>query len=139
MARGGTDESPTNELPDASMVAPTATWSRSSPGLEPIALVGISTKPSHPGTIGGGPVSSLAVQPETKCMNMAKMAQAFGVEGEVAHSPSQLKEALVRARRANAEGKPYLIDAEVRRAGAGWAENPWTPRIERSIARGSRA
>jgi len=62
-------------------------------------------------------------------MNMVHIAKGFGVEGEAAESPGQLKEALVRARRATQDGKPYLIDAQVRRTGVGWAENPWTPPI----------
>ena len=62
-------------------------------------------------------------------MNMAQMAKGFGVEGEVADSPGQLKTALARARKATQDGKPYLIDAQVRRTGVGWAENPWTPPI----------
>ncbi len=62
-------------------------------------------------------------------MNMVHIAKGFGVEGEAAESPGQLKEALVRARRATQDGKPYLIDAQVRRTGVGWVENPWTPPI----------
>src|SRR6266536_2890635 len=62
-------------------------------------------------------------------MNMVHIAKGFGVEGEAAESPGQLKEALVRARRATQGGRPYLIDAQVRRTGVGWAENPWTPPI----------
>ena len=62
-------------------------------------------------------------------MNMADIARGFGVSGEKVESPGQLKEALARARKATQEGKPYLIDAEVRRTGVAWAENPWTPPI----------
>jgi thiamine pyrophosphate-dependent acetolactate synthase large subunit-like protein len=62
-------------------------------------------------------------------MNMAHIAKGFGVEGEVVESPAQLKQALARARRATADGKPYLIDAQVARTGVAWAENPWTPPI----------
>jgi thiamine pyrophosphate-dependent acetolactate synthase large subunit-like protein len=62
-------------------------------------------------------------------MNMAYIAKGFGVEGEVVNSPGQVKEALARAKRATQEGKPYLIDAQVRRTGVGWAEQPWTPPI----------
>ena len=62
-------------------------------------------------------------------MNMADIARGFGVSGEKVESPGQLKEALARARRATQDGKPYLIDAEVRRTGAAWAEKPWTPAI----------
>jgi thiamine pyrophosphate-dependent acetolactate synthase large subunit-like protein len=62
-------------------------------------------------------------------MNMADIARGFGVSGEKVESPGQLKEALARARKATQDGKPYLIDVEVRRTGVAWAENPWTPPI----------
>ncbi|MBI2821458.1 MAG: thiamine pyrophosphate-binding protein, partial [Acidobacteria bacterium] len=57
-------------------------------------------------------------------MNMAYIAKGFGVEGEVAESPDQLKEALARARKATLDGKPYLIDAQLARTGVAWAEAP---------------
>ena len=62
-------------------------------------------------------------------MNMADIAKGFGVDGEVVESPTQLKEALARARRATQDGKPYLIDAQVARTGVAWVERPWTPPI----------
>jgi thiamine pyrophosphate-dependent acetolactate synthase large subunit-like protein len=62
-------------------------------------------------------------------MNMAHIAKGFGVDGEVVESPSQLREALKRARKATVEGKPYLIDAQVARVGVAWAEKPWIPPI----------
>ena len=62
-------------------------------------------------------------------MNMAQIAKGFGVENEVVESPEKLKDALARARRFTQEGKPYLIDAQVRRTGVAWAETPWTPPI----------
>jgi thiamine pyrophosphate-dependent acetolactate synthase large subunit-like protein len=62
-------------------------------------------------------------------MNMAAIAKGFGVDGEVVESPGQLREALGRARKFTQEGKPYLIDAQVRRTGVAWAEKPWTPPI----------
>ncbi|HEY7239074.1 MAG TPA: thiamine pyrophosphate-binding protein [Burkholderiales bacterium] len=61
-------------------------------------------------------------------MNMASIARGFGVEGEVAESPAQLRAALARARKATLEGKPYLIDAQVARVGVAWAEKPWFPK-----------
>jgi benzoylformate decarboxylase len=64
-------------------------------------------------------------------MNMASIADGFGVAGEVVHSPEELKEALARAGRYARDGKPYLIDAQVQRTGVAWAENPWTPTIDR--------
>ena len=66
-------------------------------------------------------------------MNMAQIAKGFGVDGEIAESPEQLRAALARARKATVEGRPYLIDAQVARVGVAWAEKPWIPPI--SIAR----
>ena len=63
-------------------------------------------------------------------MNMAYIAKGFGVEGEVVESPGQLKEALQRARRANQEGQPYLIDAQVHRPRTTWPDDPWTPSVD---------
>ncbi len=64
-------------------------------------------------------------------MDMASIAKGFGVEGERAADPAQLQAALTRARKKAAEGKPYLIDVEVRRNGPGWAADPWVPTITR--------
>jgi acetolactate synthase-1/2/3 large subunit len=66
-------------------------------------------------------------------MNMAQIANGFGVAAEVARSPEQLRAALARARKATVEGKPYLIDAQVARTGVAWADKPWIPPI--SVAR----
>jgi thiamine pyrophosphate-dependent acetolactate synthase large subunit-like protein len=66
-------------------------------------------------------------------MNMAQIAKGFGVDGEIAESPEQLRAALARARKATVEGRPYLIDAQVARVGVAWAEKPWIPPI--SVAR----
>jgi thiamine pyrophosphate-dependent acetolactate synthase large subunit-like protein len=62
-------------------------------------------------------------------MNMASIAKGFGVDGEVANSPAELRAALGRARKAAADGKPYLIDAQVARVGVAWADKPWIPPI----------
>lgn len=67
-------------------------------------------------------------------MNMAYIAKGFGVEGEVVEAPSQLKDALARARKATSNGKPYLIDAQVARHGVAWAERPWTPGVQMASA-----
>ena len=63
-------------------------------------------------------------------MNMAYIAKGFGVEGEVVETPDELKQALARAKRATLEGKPYLIDAQVKRTGVGWDESPWVPSVD---------
>jgi len=63
-------------------------------------------------------------------MNMALIAKGFGVDGEVANSPEELRAALGRARKATLGGKPYLIDAQVARVGVAWADKPWTPNLK---------
>jgi len=45
-------------------------------------------------------------------------------------SPSQLREALARARQHTVEGKPYLLDVQVARRGVHWADKPWVPPIQ---------
>jgi thiamine pyrophosphate-dependent acetolactate synthase large subunit-like protein len=62
-------------------------------------------------------------------MDMASIAKGFGVQAEVAHSPAELRAALGRAKKATADGKPYLIDAQVARVGVAWADKPWTPKV----------
>ncbi|MDQ6619809.1 MAG: thiamine pyrophosphate-binding protein [Pseudomonadota bacterium] len=62
-------------------------------------------------------------------MDMASIAKGFGVDGEIARNAGELRAALLRAGRASAEGKPYLIDAQVARNGVAWAANPWVPTI----------
>ena len=59
-------------------------------------------------------------------VDFAKAAQAYGVEGEVVAEASQIKGALARARRANVEGLPYLLDIHVERDGVG-AAAAWHP------------
>jgi Thiamine pyrophosphate-requiring enzymes [acetolactate synthase, pyruvate dehydrogenase (cytochrome), glyoxylate carboligase, phosphonopyruvate decarboxylase] len=62
-------------------------------------------------------------------MNMAYIAKGFGVDAEVANSPGELRAALMRAKRASREGRPYLIDAQTARVGVAWDEKPWTPSV----------
>ena len=70
-------------------------------------------------------------------MNMAWIAKGFGVEGEVAHSPAELRAALERARRVTKDGKPYLIDAQTARVGVAWADAPWVPDIRSAQGKGA--
>ena len=63
-------------------------------------------------------------------MNMAAIAAGFGVKGEQVSSPGELQAALQRAKQMTAEGKPYLIDAQVARRGVGWVEKPWVPTLQ---------
>ena len=65
-------------------------------------------------------------------MDMASIARGFGVDGERAKTPTELKAALSRARRHTADGKPYLIDVEVARHGPGWSDDPWVPKVQRT-------
>ena len=60
-------------------------------------------------------------------MNMASIAQGFGVRAEVVKNPLELRQALARAKAATLEGKPYLLDVQVARRGVGWTDQPWVP------------
>jgi thiamine pyrophosphate-dependent acetolactate synthase large subunit-like protein len=60
-------------------------------------------------------------------IDFAKAASAFGVEGEVVSEPDKIAASLDRAKRANIEGRPYLLDIHVDRDGIG-AASTWYPR-----------
>jgi benzoylformate decarboxylase len=68
-------------------------------------------------------------------ISMVAIASGFGVKGEAVTNPAELKAALGRARAANIEGKPYLIDAQVARRGVGWSDAQWIPPIKGSSMR----
>ncbi len=59
-------------------------------------------------------------------IDYAKAADAFGVEGEAVKEPGNLKDAIGRAKRAVADGRPYLIDIHTYRDGLG-AASTWHP------------
>jgi benzoylformate decarboxylase len=59
-------------------------------------------------------------------VDFAKAAAAYGVEGETVSDPAKIQEQLGRAKRANIEGRPYLLDILVDRAGVG-AASEWYP------------
>jgi len=59
-------------------------------------------------------------------IDYAKASEAFGVEGEVVKEPAKLKGALDRAKRAIAEGRPYVLDVHTYRDGVG-AASTWHP------------
>jgi len=59
-------------------------------------------------------------------VDYAKAAEAFGVEGEVVKEPDKLKGAIERAKRATADGRPYLLDIHTYRDGVG-AASSWHP------------
>jgi thiamine pyrophosphate-dependent acetolactate synthase large subunit-like protein len=62
--------------------------------------------------------------PDVDC---AKASQAFGVEAEKIKDAAGVKAALQRAKRANIEGRPYLLDIEVQRDGVGAASEYHPP------------
>ena len=59
-------------------------------------------------------------------IDFTKMAASFGVEGEEVKEPSSVRPALERAKRANIEGRPYLLDVHIGRRGIG-ADSTWHP------------
>jgi thiamine pyrophosphate-dependent acetolactate synthase large subunit-like protein len=59
-------------------------------------------------------------------VDYAKAADAFGVEAEVVKEPGKLKDAIARAQRVIADGRPYLLDIHTYRDGLGAASN-WHP------------
>jgi thiamine pyrophosphate-dependent acetolactate synthase large subunit-like protein len=59
-------------------------------------------------------------------VDIAKTAQAFGVEAESVKEASGVEAALARALRANTDGRPYLLDIHVQRDGLG-AASQWYP------------
>lgn len=64
-------------------------------------------------------------------VDYTKLASGFGVEGEIVAEPAQLQAALQRAKRATADGRPYLLDVHIERNGIG-AASTWHP--EYSVA-----
>lgn len=64
-------------------------------------------------------------------VDFAKTAQAHGVDGETVKEVAEIKDALARAKRANVDGRPYLLDILIERDGVG-AATAWHP--EYSIA-----
>src|SRR5262249_356536 len=59
-------------------------------------------------------------------LDFGKAAQAFGVDAEAVKEVSQIRPALERSKRANIEGRPYLLDVLVERTGLG-AASTWYP------------
>jgi thiamine pyrophosphate-dependent acetolactate synthase large subunit-like protein len=67
-------------------------------------------------------------------VDFAQLAKAFGVAAERVEDASQIKDALARARRANMDGKPYLLDVNIQRDGIG-AASAWHPSYSIAAAR----
>lgn len=59
-------------------------------------------------------------------VDFVKASEAFGVQAELVHDPAQVKAALARAKRANVEGRPYLLEMSIQRDGVG-AGSTWYP------------
>ena len=59
-------------------------------------------------------------------IDYVKAAAAYGVEGEAVVEPSSLRPALERAKRATAQGSPYLLDVHLERRGIN-AVSTWHP------------
>jgi benzoylformate decarboxylase len=59
-------------------------------------------------------------------IDFAKLAAALGVEGETVLEPASLCPALERAKRANVDGRPYLLDVHTERGGIG-GQSSWHP------------
>jgi acetolactate synthase I/II/III large subunit len=59
-------------------------------------------------------------------VDIAKSAQAFGVDAEFVSKPDEIQRALKRSKRANGEGRPYLIEVLIERNGIGGASE-WHP------------
>jgi thiamine pyrophosphate-dependent acetolactate synthase large subunit-like protein len=59
-------------------------------------------------------------------IDYVKLAGGFGVDGEAVTDPDSIKAALDRAKRATAEGRPYLIDMHMERRGS-MANSTWYP------------
>jgi benzoylformate decarboxylase len=59
-------------------------------------------------------------------VDFARAAGAYGVEGETVTDPAKIQEALSRGKRANIEGRPYLLDIHVDREGVA-AASEWYP------------
>ena len=71
-------------------------------------------------------------------IDFAKLASGVGVEGEVVAEPVSLRPALERAKRANADGRPYLLDVHLERAGVG-SQSAWHPAYSIAAQRAPRA
>lgn len=71
------------------------------------------------------------------------IARGYGVHGERVSTPDQIGPALERARRANREGSPYLVDVSIARrfrgADSSWSEKFSVARMRRSQKSGARS
>jgi benzoylformate decarboxylase len=61
-------------------------------------------------------------------MQLAKVAEGFGVKAEFVQDPKDIQPALKRGINATRDGKPYVVEVAVARTGA-LAENPWHQKL----------
>jgi len=61
-------------------------------------------------------------------VNFTDIARAYGVDGEQVGDPADLKNAFLRATKANKDGRPYLLDVLTERWGPG-GDLAWHPEI----------
>ncbi len=59
-------------------------------------------------------------------IDFTKLAAGVGVDGEIVSDPASMRPALERGKRANMDGRPYLLDVQVGRDGIG-AQSTWHP------------
>lgn len=59
-------------------------------------------------------------------IDFTKLAAGVGVDGEIVSDPASMRPALERGKRANMDGRPYLLDVHVGREGIG-AQSTWHP------------
>jgi benzoylformate decarboxylase len=62
----------------------------------------------------------------TPDVDFVKAASGYGVEGEKVSEPGKIQEALARSKKANVEGRPFLLEILVDREGIG-AASAWHP------------
>ena len=67
-------------------------------------------------------------------VDFARVAEGFGVKGEVVRTPDEVRPAIERAIRSTREGRPYLIDAIVGRTGVA-ADSTWYPKYSVAAVR----
>lgn len=61
-------------------------------------------------------------------MQLAKVAEGFGVKAEFVQDPKDIQPALKRGINATRDGKPYVVEVAVARTGA-LADNPWHQKL----------
>jgi thiamine pyrophosphate-dependent acetolactate synthase large subunit-like protein len=67
-------------------------------------------------------------------IDFVKLAEGFGVQGEIVAEPHMLKPALARAQQATVAGRPYLLDVHMERIGS-MSNSTWHPEFQISTLR----